>query len=143
MLKKRQKFNIGKLAELAGLNIQTIRFYENMGLLPEPSRSKSQYRVYEDEYLENINFIKNSQELGFTLEEIKDLVQVKFQNCAIGKDVKILVQEKIEKINCELEKLKSQKKFLEKLDSNCSGKMPVDDCPILNTLKQEPRNCCL
>ena len=114
MLKKRQKFNIGTLAELAGLNIQTIRFYENIGLLPEPSRSKSQYRLYDEEYLENINFIKNSQELGFTLEEIKDLVQVKFRDCSTGKDVKNLVQEKIEKINCQLETLKSQKKFLEK-----------------------------
>jgi DNA-binding transcriptional MerR regulator len=143
MLKKRQKFNIGTLAELAGLNIQTIRFYENIGLLPEPSRSKSQYRLYDEEYLENINFIKNSQELGFSLEEIKDLVQVKFRDCSTGKDVKNLVQEKIEKINCQLETLKSQKKFLEKLDANCSGKMPVDECPILNTLKKEPKNCCL
>jgi DNA-binding transcriptional MerR regulator len=143
MLKKRQKFNIGTLAELAGLNIQTIRFYENIGLLPEPSRSKSQYRLYDEEYLENINFIKNSQELGFTLEEIKDLVQIKFQDCSTGKDVKNLVQEKIEKINCQLETLKSQKKFLEKLDSNCNGKMPVGECPILDTLKKEPKNCCL
>lgn len=143
MLKKRQKFNIGTLAELAGLNIQTIRFYENIGLLPEPSRSKSQYRLYDEEYLENINFIKNSQELGFTLEEIKDLVQIKFQDCSTGKDVKNLVQEKIEKINCQLETLKSQKKFLEKLDSNCNGKMPVSECPILDTLKKEPKNCCL
>jgi MerR family mercuric resistance operon transcriptional regulator len=142
MLKKRLKFNIGKLAQLAGLNIQTIRFYENIGLLPEPSRSKSQYRRYDDEYLDHINFIKNSQELGFTLEEIKDLVQVKFQDCALGKDVKSLVQEKIEKINCQLETLKSQKKFLEKLDSNCNGKMPVDECPILDSLKKEPKHCC-
>jgi len=143
MLKKRQKFNIGTLAELAGLNIQTIRFYENIGLLPEPSRSKSQYRLYDEEYLENINFIKNSQELGFTLEEIKDLVQVKFRDCSTGKDVKNLVQEKIEKINCQLETLKSQKKFLEKLDANCNGKMPVGECPILDTLKKETKNCCL
>jgi DNA-binding transcriptional MerR regulator len=143
MLKKKQKFNIGTLAELAGLNIQTIRFYENIGLLPEPSRSKSQYRLYDEEYLENINFIKNSQELGFTLEEIKDLVQIKFQDCSTGKDVKNLVQEKIEKINCQLETLKSQKKFLEKLDANCNGKMPVGECPILDTLKKEPKNCCL
>jgi len=142
MLKKRQKFNIGKLAELAGLNIQTIRFYENIGLLPEPSRTKSQYRLYDDEYLDHVNFIKNSQELGFTLEEIKDLVQVKFQDCALGKDVKALVQEKIEKINCQLEALKSQKKFLEKLNSNCNGKMPVDECPILDSLKKEPKHCC-
>ena len=142
MLKKRQRFNIGKLSELTGLTIQSIRFYENMNLLPEPSRSKSQYRLYDEDYLEHVNFIKNCQELGFTLEEIKDLVSVKFQDCALGKDVKLLIQKKIEKINCQLEQLKAQKKFLEKLDGNCHGKMPVDDCPILNTLKKEPKHCC-
>lgn len=142
MLKKKQKITISKLAKLAGLNTQSIRYYENIGLLPEPCRSKSKYRIYDESYLENIYFIKNSQELGFSLEEIKELVAIKFNSCAYGKDVKFLIQEKIEKINCEIEKLKSQKKFLDKLDSSCSGKMPVDDCPILNSLKLEQQNSC-
>jgi MerR family mercuric resistance operon transcriptional regulator len=142
VIKKKQSFNIGKLAEITGLNIQSIRYYENMGLLPKPIRTKSKYRIYDETYLENINFIKNLQELGFSLEEIKELVEIKFANCAIGRDVKILIREKIKELNIEIDKLKSQKKFLEKLDSSCNGKMPVDNCPILNTLNKEPENGC-
>lgn len=143
MIKKTSKLTISKLAELAGLNVQSIRYYESLGLLPEPERTESQYRQYSENYLQHIAFIKNAQELGFTLEEIKDLVDLRFDCKAIGRDVKQLVREKIQKINCEIDTLKNQKTFLEKLDSSCSGEMSSADCPILNTLKtQQPKTCC-
>jgi DNA-binding transcriptional MerR regulator len=63
----------GELAAHAGVNIQTVRFYERRGILPKPSRTASGYRVYSAEALRLIRFIKRAQELGFTLDEIEDL----------------------------------------------------------------------
>jgi len=65
---------IGELAHRAAVNIQTIRFYERKGLLPEPSRNSSGYRSYEKSDLDRVTFIKRNQELGFTLEEIKQIL---------------------------------------------------------------------
>ena len=67
---------IGELARKAAVNIQTIRFYEREGLLPVPSRNNSGYRRYETADLERVTFIKRNQELGFTLEEIKQLLDL-------------------------------------------------------------------
>lgn len=68
--------HIKQLAECAGVNIQTIRFYEREGLLPRPQRSAAGYRVYEANDVERVGFIKRNQELGFTLAEIKQLVHL-------------------------------------------------------------------
>jgi DNA-binding transcriptional MerR regulator len=68
--------HIKQLAGCAGVNIQTIRFYEKEGLLPRPQRSASGYRIYEPNDVERVSFIKRNQELGFTLAEIKQLVQL-------------------------------------------------------------------
>jgi DNA-binding transcriptional MerR regulator len=65
--------HIGELAAKAAVNIQTIRFYEREGLLPPPGRNKSGYRCYDSAALEQVTFIKRNQELGFTLQEIKQL----------------------------------------------------------------------
>lgn len=67
---------IGELARKAAVNIQTIRFYEREGLLPAPSRNHSGYRCYEPADLERVNFIRRNQELGFTLEEIRQLLEL-------------------------------------------------------------------
>lgn len=68
--------HIGELARTAGVNIQTIRFYERQALLPKPARNSSGYRSYEGKDVERVTFIKRNQELGFTLTEIKQLMQL-------------------------------------------------------------------
>jgi DNA-binding transcriptional MerR regulator len=129
-----KNLKIGELASLANVEVQTIRYYESLDLLPEPKRTDSGYRAYSEEYVEHIRFIKNSQELGFKLEEVKDLVKLKFSKNSKGKDVKELVRTKIEEIETEIEELTELKLRLLKLNSTCSGKMKTDCCPILNTL---------
>ena len=125
---------IGELARLADIEVQTIRYYESLALLPEPTRTDSGYRNYNTEYLEHINFIKNCQELGFSLEEISDLVHHKFSKNSKGKDVKEIVQAKIDQVEDEISELIKVKQRLTKLNSSCSGKMKSSCCPIINTL---------
>jgi MerR family mercuric resistance operon transcriptional regulator len=129
-----EKLTIGKLAEKAGINLQTIRYYESLGLLPEPSRTESNYRNYHISYLEHILFIQNSQELGFKLEEIKELVDLKFNKKAVGLDVKKIIKRKILELNTEISKLSLIKEDLEKLDQSCNGKMKTSCCPIMEKI---------
>ncbi len=135
---------ISELADLAGVNLQTIRYYEHLGLLPEPERSESGYRLYHSEYIEHIQFVKNSQDLGFKLEEIHDLVALRFSKKAKGADVKEFVRKKITEIDEEITKLKKQKHALEALDKSCSGDMKTSCCPIIESLKESSssKSCC-
>ncbi|MCE2929586.1 MAG: MerR family DNA-binding transcriptional regulator [Candidatus Caenarcaniphilales bacterium] len=132
-----EKLTIGKLAEKAGVNLQTIRYYESLGLLPEPNRTESNYRDYDISYLEHILFIKNSQELGFKLEEIKELVDLKFNKKAIGLDVKKIIKRKILELDTEISKLSLIKEDLEKLDQSCNGKMKTSCCPIMEKISRK------
>ena len=97
-----KNLKIGDLAKLANVEVQTIRYYESMDLLPEPTRTESGYRIYSEEYVEHIRFIKNSQELGFRLEDIQGLVKLKFSSKSRGKDVKDLVKAKIAEVEAKV-----------------------------------------
>ncbi len=144
---------ISELAELADVNLQTIRYYENLGLIPEPERSESGYRLYHSDYVEHIKFVKNTQDLGFKLDEIQELVNLRFSKKARGADVKEFVRKKIFDINTEIAKLEKQKKTLEVLDQSCSGEMKTSCCPIIESLRDgsplikqnslsQTTNCC-
>ena len=124
----------GQLAKQAGVNLQTVHYYERRGLLPEPPRRESGYRQYGKDDVARIEFIKRAQELGFTLNEILELLNLRVDPdtpCAVVKrrtDLKIIdVEEK-------LRSLKKIKKALNQLAASCSGRGPVSDCPILEAL---------
>lgn len=125
---------ISELAKRADVNLQTVRYYESLGLLPEPVRNSSGYRLYDETYIEHIEFVKNAQDLEFTLDEIKDLVKLKSDEQAFGRAVKKVVREKISALEIKIDKLSKLKSRLEKLDSSCSGDMPTSSCPIIQTL---------
>ena len=80
--------HIGELARAAGVNIQTIRFYERQALLPKPARNRSGYRSYEYKDVERVTFIKRNQELGFTLTEIKQLIELHGSMAALPKPLR-------------------------------------------------------
>ena len=130
-----RKRSIGKLSKETGLSVQTIRYYEQLGILPEPARTDSGYRNYSDDYFEHINFIKNAREFGFSLEEIKVLVNLKSSEAALGKDVKEIVNSKIQEIDEQIKSLETTRNYLTSLNQSCSGKMSTDKCPILKKLK--------
>lgn len=131
---KKNILTISKLARKAGVNLQTIRYYEKLNLLPKPKRSKSKYRLYDDEYLKHIKFVKNAQNLGFKLDEIRDLVLIKHNPKALGKDVKKVIKKKIEEIEIQVAELQGAKDYLNELYDSCSGKMSSCCCPILSAI---------
>lgn len=141
-MKTKEKLTISKLAQLAKINQQTIRYYESIGLLTEPERSDSGYRQYDHSYLQQIQFIKNAQSLGFSLEQIKELVQLASSKKALGQDVKQVVKNKISELDSKITELLELKNYLEKLDKSCSGEMKTSCCPIVKSIKDQALQSC-
>ncbi|MCB0419701.1 MAG: MerR family DNA-binding protein [Bdellovibrionales bacterium] len=127
----KESLTIGKLAGVSGVNVETVRFYERKGLLKQPKKQGA-FRYYPDEYIARIRFIKRSQELGFTLKETKELLDLKIKNHAKCSDVLSKTEEKIAEINHKISDLKKMKKSLEGLANCCVDiHQPLSDCPIL------------
>lgn len=122
---------IGALAKASGVNLETIRFYERKGLLKQPKKQGA-FRYYSLEYITRIQFIKRSQELGFTLKEAKELLGLKIKNQSKCSDVLSKTEEKILEIDQKIKDLKKMKKSLEGFANCCAGSdQPLSDCPIL------------
>jgi MerR family copper efflux transcriptional regulator len=127
-------FTIGQLAKNANVNLETIRFYERRGLLPEPPRNKSGHRQYSIKDLRRTEFIKRTQSLGFSLKEISDLLSLSVESGKTCGDVKQRVKAKLIDIEEKIETLQKMREVLLRLETNCPGKGPLNECPILETL---------
>ena len=125
----------GALAELAGVNVETLRFYERKGLLPKPPRRASGYREYPREDVQRLRFIRRAQELGFSLVEIKELLALRVRPGTTPAEVKGHAEEKLAEIRRKIASLRAMEKALEKLTDACSGHGPMAECPILHHLE--------
>ncbi len=125
---------IGQLAKKAQVNIETIRYYERRGLIPDPPRRESGYRQYSDDYVGRILFIKRAQGLGFSLKEIYELLSLKVDPGTTCDDIKKLSEVKISEIERKIIELQDIKKALVKLVTLCKGRGPSTECPILDAL---------
>ncbi len=127
---------IGKVAKLAGVGVETIRFYEREGLLNKPKRRQSGYRVFTSEVVARIRFIKKAKQLGFSLREIRELLSLRVDSRATASDLKTRVDGKITQIDARLLDLKRMKAGLVRLSKACTGKGPMGDCPLLDALER-------
>ncbi len=125
---------IGNVAGKAGVNIETLRYYERRGLLPKPPRTGSGYRMYPGDAVTRVRFIKRAQELGFSLREINELLALRVRPRAGCADVLQRAEAKVADIEEKIGDLKRMKKALAKLMDACPGKGPLSDCPILDAL---------
>jgi Hg(II)-responsive transcriptional regulator len=125
----------GQLAKETGVNIETIRYYERYGLIPEPPRRESRYREYTPKYIERIRFIKRAQALGFTLKEISELLALADGNPAC-KDIRKFAEDKVKDIETRISDLKKIKKVLNDLVKECLNKGKLSYCPIIESLSQ-------
>ena len=126
---------IGELARRAGVNVQTVRYYERRGLLEEPQRRESGYREYAPDALERLRFIRRAQELGFTLTEIGELLALRLDPSTTAADVKARAEEKIQEIDGRLRDLEQIRHALTHLAGRCrGGRGPTGDCPLLEAL---------
>lgn len=126
---------IGELAQRAGVNIQTVRYYERRGLLPEPQRRPSGYREYDPAALERLRFIRRAQELGFTLAEIGELLELRHDPHTPAAAVKARAEAKIADIDHRMHDLERIRHALVHLAGRCrGGQGPIGDCPLLDAL---------
>jgi MerR family mercuric resistance operon transcriptional regulator len=128
---------IGKVAKAAGIGVETIRFYERRGLLAEPLRSDSGYRLYPKSTVHRLRFIRRAKSLGFTLAEIGELLSYSASPAAGCQDVRDRARVKIVDIDDRVSQLLAMKKALEGLVEQCSGVGPATECPILEALEEE------
>lgn len=137
-------YKIGKTAELAGVNKETIRYYEKRKLISPPARRRSGYREFSRLHIDEIKFIKRAQELGFTLSEIKELLQLKVDQNTDCKEVRSRAEEKKKAVSKKIENLVEIKKALETLIQRCKSDGSTNECAILKTLngdyEDEQRN---
>lgn len=131
-----ENLTIGQLAKRAKVNIQTVRYYERRGLIPEPPRRRSGYRQYSSDDLARIRFIKHAQEVGFTLKEISELLSLRVDPKMTCAQVKERAQTKIAEINEKIAALEKMRDALTRLAARCRGEGPTSECPILEALSE-------
>jgi MerR family mercuric resistance operon transcriptional regulator len=127
---------IGQLSKLTDVNIETIRYYERIGIMPKPRRSDGGQRLYDENQFKRLRFVKRSRVIGFSLEEIRALLTLDDQDELSCKEVYSLTEEHLEKVQQKIIELKSIESALKKLANQCSrGSKP--DCPIFDMLLGE------
>ncbi|WP_263790004.1 Zn(2+)-responsive transcriptional regulator [Salinibacter sp.] len=128
----------GEVAEKAGVNPETLRYYERKELITTPPRSDGGFRLYDDSYVERLRFIRRAKDLGFTLTEIKGLLDLRVDEEATCQDVKARADEKIEEVEGKIRDLKRIRDALTQLASACEDSQgPTSECPILDAMENE------
>lgn len=125
-------YSIGQLARTASTGVETIRYYERRGLMPEPPRAASGYRRYPLDAADRLYFTQRGKRLGFTLEEIAGLL--KLEEGGDRARVKAFAEAKLEEIETRIADLEHMRASLRELTAHCSGEGPVAGCPIIEAL---------
>ncbi len=134
MLTPMNEMTIGRVANEAGVSVETVRFYERKRLIEQPRRPSSGYRTYDRDAVERIRFIRQAQQLGFTLAEIRELLSLRVDpqtNCA---DVKGRAEAKVAEVDQKIRALRAMRRALVEISEKCTGEGVTSDCPILEAL---------
>ncbi len=129
-------FPIGVLSAETGVNIETVRYYERIGLIPAPPRTEGRQRVYDSGHIKRLTFIRRSRELGFSLDQTRDLLGLVRGHDLTCAEVKAMADQHITDISRKVKDLKRLKRVLAKLAAQCRGNA-VPDCPILDALQSD------
>jgi MerR family copper efflux transcriptional regulator len=132
----RSVYTIGQIARTVGVGVETIRFYERQGLLPEPPRKPSGYRQYSAASLERLRFIRRAKSLGFSLVEVRELLDLHPDSARACEDVAARVQCKLDEIAARMRDLEALRGALSSLAGACEARAPLEGCPLLKTLGQ-------
>jgi MerR family copper efflux transcriptional regulator len=132
-----ETMTIGKIAKRAGVGVETIRYYERMGLLEEPPRRTSGYREYPASALARLRFIKKGKQLGFSLKEIDELLSIRMDPNATCAEVKQQADAKIAEVEEKIRALSRIKTALSEISAACKGEGPSSECPILEALDHD------
>ncbi len=129
-------YKIGSLAKASGVSVETLRFYEKQGLLPEPKRSESGYRLYPESALNQVEFILRAKAVGFSLKDIAGLLDLEVnreqETC---QTVKRFAEEKLMEIEKKIQELQQMRGALKQItDACCGNPLPASHCTILTAL---------
>ena len=127
-------YSIGQLAKAAEVNVETIRYYERRGLITQPPKPVQGYRTYTKATLARILFIKRAQELGFTLEEIENLLVLGESHCS---EVQELAESKLVSVRSKINDLCRLERVLEGLVTQCRSNPDNTACPIVESLQPD------
>jgi MerR family copper efflux transcriptional regulator len=129
--------SIGEVAKAAELPIDTIRYYEKAGLIPPPQRRESGYRIYTGETVSRLRFIRRAKELGFTLAEITELLDLSAQGAQDMGRMRDAAQQKLAMVEDKLRELERMRAALRQLVEACPGHGALAECPIVQALSGE------
>jgi len=124
---------IGTAAVQAGVNVQTLRYYERRGLLPKPPRRVSGYREFPDDAVRMVRFIKRAQDLGFTLDEVEELLRLRHDKRRDRGRIRAVAERRVRQIEGKIAELQAMKKALSRLIHCCHDGSTLE-CPIIEAL---------
>lgn len=126
-----RQLTIGKVAQKAGVNLQTIRYYQRQHLIEQPPKPIEGYRVYDDNVVNRVRFIKRAQLLGFSLKEVKDLLAMGDGHCD---DVQALAQVKRDRVQAQIDDLECMKAALDRYLASCRQNKDPGHCSMIDAL---------
>lgn len=132
-----RSLTIGQLAKATHVGVETVRYYERRGLLPEPPRRESGYRQFPVDAIRRIRFIKRAQNLGFSLREINQLLALSDGQDAGCEEVRQFALEKVREIETKIDHFTRLRQILLDLVGKCQGEGPVAHCPIIENLTED------
>ncbi len=136
---KYQGVTISKIAELTGSNIETVRYYERIGIMPKPGRTSGGHRIYPPNQIKRLRFIRRYRELGFTLDEVRNLLRLVDEQNYTCDDVRVIVSTHLTKMRGKIKDLRRLEKSLREMVAQCD-RGAVPECPILEVLSVERPN---
>ena len=128
-----KSLTIGQLAQLAEVNVETIRYYQRIGLVNEPVKPASGYRRYAQSMVETLKFINRAKQMGFSLQEIAELIELGESAC---NRVRLRAEAKREQINAQIQELENLRQTLDQLIEQCHSEEKDRPCPIVQKLNQ-------
>ena len=129
---------IGSLAKAAEVNVETIRYYQRIGLIEEPNKPQQGFRIYPTATLNRVKFIKRAQQLGFSLQEIEELLELGSGNSeSTCSDIRVRAEQKVNQINQQIHDLEGLRGSLNQLISSCHKDDGHATCPLVETLLGE------
>ncbi|MBY4679013.1 heavy metal-responsive transcriptional regulator [Marinobacterium arenosum] len=132
-----QLLRIGEIANQSGLSVEAIRYYERRGLITPAGRLESGYRLYSPDTLQRLQFILRCKDLGFSLEEILELLNLQVDPNASSASVKAKVEGKIDRVEQKIDDLQRLHRSLQQLNALCQGEGSACECPILEFLRHD------
>jgi MerR family transcriptional regulator, mercuric resistance operon regulatory protein len=136
-MKAMDVLSIGKLSQQTGVNIETIRYYEKIGVMPAPRRSAGGFRIYGPDHIKRLGFVRRSRQLGFSLDEIRNLLRLVDGHGHTCAEVHALMLSHLAEIRRKLRDLRRLQRAMVEMAARCSGES-VPECPIVDALFDAP-----